>query len=203
MNAFAADPFAPEAFSSVVLDLYTPDYRVSGTVATRFSRVSDILNQLSGSHVKLDQATISEYDDPSGTLAAQQVHVALDEVLLCVAGTTGEARAEMRIPKRAVKAQIAIPPFRLTGTVHIAQGSRPADGLLTASDRFLAMTEVAITCAAHPELGRSAPAVAVQRRRAQVILVADDERPDELLAEVLDERTAQGWLGSREPPSQG
>ena len=34
-------------------------------------------------------------------------------------------------------------------------------------------------------------------------LVADDERPDELLAEVLDERTASDWLVSREPRSEG
>jgi hypothetical protein len=30
-------------------------------------------------------------------------------------------------------------------------------------------------------------------------MVADDERPDELLAEVLDERTASDWLAPREP----
>ena len=34
-------------------------------------------------------------------------------------------------------------------------------------------------------------------------MVADDERPDELLAEVLDERTANDWLVSREPRSEG
>lgn len=203
MNAFAADPFAPESIARVQLDVYTADYRVSGTVSTRFNRVADVLNQVGGSHMALEHATISEYDDPTATLGAQQVYVALDDVLFTVASTEGEARPEMRIPKRAVKSQIAIPPFRLTGSVHIAQGSRPADGLLSSSDRFLAITEVTITCASHPELGRSAPAVAIQRRRAQILLVADDERPDELLAEVLDERTAHDWLAAREPPAEG
>src|SRR5579859_1830013 len=202
MNAFAADPFSVPTLAEVQLDLYTTDYRVSGTVATRFTRVADVLNQAIGSHLMLKHATISEYDDPSATLGAQQVYVALDEVLLTIAATEGEARPEMRIPKRPVKAQIAMPPFRLTGTVHVAQGSRPADGLLSATDRFLAMTEVTIACALHPELGRTATAVAVQRRRAQVLLVADDERPDELLAEILDERTAKNWLASREPPPE-
>ena len=67
----------------------------------------------------------------------------------------------------------------------------------------MAMTEVTVTCARHPELGRTANALAVQRRRAHVLMVADDERPDELLAEVLDERTASNWLVSREPKSEG
>jgi hypothetical protein len=203
MSAFAADPFSGPTMAQVQLDLYTTDYRVSGTVATRFNRVADVLNLAGGSHLMLDHATVSEYDDPTATLGAQQVFVALDEVLFTIAATEGEARPEMRIPKRPVKAQIGIPPFRLTGSVHVAQGSRPADGLLSATDRFLAMTEVTISCAPHPELGRSAPAVAVQRRLAQVLLVADDERPDELLAEILDERTAKDWLARREPPAEG
>ena len=82
-------------------------------------------------------------------------------------------------------------------------GSRPVDGLLDAVDRFLAMTDVTVACARHPELGRTANAIAVQRRRAHVLMVADDERPDELLAEILDERTASNWLVSREPKSEG
>jgi hypothetical protein len=100
----------------------------------------------------------------------------------------------MRIPKRPIRAQIGIPPFRVTGAVHVPQGSRPVDGLLNAGDRFLPMTEVTIACGAHPELGRTAAAVAFQRVRAHLILVTDDERPDQLLADVLDAATAERWL---------
>jgi hypothetical protein len=197
------DPFAPEPLTSVRIDLYTAAYRVSGTVATRFSRVTDILNQVSASHLVVQQATISEYDDPTATLGANQVHVALDEILFGSASTEVVARPEMRIPKRPIKAQLAIPPFRLTGSVHVTPGSRPAEALLNAHDRFLPMTDAQVTCAQHPELGRQADAIAVQRRLAHVLLIADDERPDELLADVLDEATAHEWLATREPPVGG
>ena len=203
MSAFGDDIFEPGSISQVELEVYTSDYRVSGTISTRFGRVTDILNQVSSSHIPLVRATTSEYDDPASTLAAEHVHVSVDEILFCVASTDGEARPDMRIAKRPVRAQMAVPPFRLTGTVHVTVGSRPVDGLLNAADRFMAMTEVTVSCARHPELGRTAKALAVQRRRAHVLLVADDERPDELLAEVLDERTASDWLVSREPRSEG
>jgi hypothetical protein len=203
MNAFAADPFAPESLTPVRLDIYTSAYRVSGSFGTRFRRVAEILNQLTAPHLVLSQATVSEYDDPHATLGAHQVFVALDEIVMCIAATDGEPNPEMQIPKRPIKAQLAIPPFRLTGTVHVPQGSRPVDGLLNVSERFLPVTEVTITCAAHPELGRTAGAVAVRRSLAHVILISDDERPDELLADVLDERTAQTWLSSREPAPEG
>jgi hypothetical protein len=189
------DPFAPSPTLSVSVDIYTAAYRVSGQVMTRFSRVADIVNQHTSSHLVIEQATVSEYADPSATLGALQVLVTLDEVLFVIAGETeGAARPEMRIPKRAVRAQLALPPFRLTGMVHVPQGSRPIDGLLNVSDRFMAMTEVTVVSGQHPELGRTALAIAMQRRLAHLILVTDDERPDELLAEVLDRDTAERWL---------
>jgi hypothetical protein len=61
------------------------------------------------------------------------------------------------------------------------------------------MTDVTIASGLYPQLGRSATAVAVARSMAQVLLVADDERPDDLLADVLDERTAEAWLRADEP----
>ncbi len=102
-----------------------------------------------------------------------------------------------------MRAQLGLPPFRLTGSVHVPQGSRPVDGLLNASERFLPMTEATVSSGAHPELARAAAALAVQRRLAHLILVQDDERPDELLADILDERTAESWLKPREPGAAG
>ncbi len=203
MSAFGSDLFEPASITQVALALYTTDYRVSGTVSTRFSRVADILNQVTLTHIPLVHATISEYDNPTGTLAAEHVHVPVAEVLFCVASTDGGARPEMRVAKRPIKAQIAVPPFRLTGNVHVTHGSRPVDGLLNAADQFVAMTDATVACARYPGLGREASALAIQRRRAHILLVADDERPDELLAEVLDEHTASDWLVSREPRSEG
>jgi hypothetical protein len=202
--SFAADPFAPSPIQPVEIDVYTAAYRVSGKTASRFGRVADIVNQASSTHLLVEGVTISEYADPAATVSAKQVLVNLDEALLVIAAEHGEptSRSDMRIPKRPVRAQIGIPPFRITGAVHVPEGSRPSDGVLNASDRFLPMTEVTIACGAHPELARTAAAVAFRRAHAHLILVSDDDRPDELLADVLDSATAERWLqGKREPES--
>jgi hypothetical protein len=200
MDPSAPDPFAPSPVKAVAVDVYTDAYRVSGQTTTRFARVADIVNQVTSTHLIVEQATVSEYADPTGTMSAPRALVTLDEILFVVANTEaeGSARPEMRIPKRPVRAQVALPPFRLTGVVHVPPGSRPVDGLLNASDRFLPMTQVTVACGAYPELGRTAKAAAMQRSRAHLILVMDDERPDELLADVLDQQTAERWLKPRE-----
>jgi hypothetical protein len=181
--------------SNVAVDLLTDAYRVSGNVRTRFGRVTDILNQQSSTHVTITQATISEHADPTATVSAPSALVAVSSILLMVApALTGAASTEMRIVRRPVRVEFAIPPVRVTGTIHVPPGSRPTDGLLNIPDRFVAVTEATISSGAHPELARTADAVAVCRDLAQVILVAEDEQPEELLADVLDERTAALWL---------
>ncbi|MDH4334555.1 MAG: hypothetical protein OEW24_04750 [Chloroflexota bacterium] len=204
MNAFATDPFTVSATHSVAVDIYTSAYRISGKTVTRFARVADIVNQIASTHLVIDEATVSEYADASATLGAQQVLVTVDEILfLMAADTESAARPEMRIQKRAVRAQLGLPPFRLTGSVHVPQGSRPADGLLNVVERFMPMTEVTISSSVYPELGRTTAAVALQRQLAHVLLVTDDERPDQLLADVLDAATAERWLKPRESDEAG
>ena len=97
MSAFEGDLFEPSSFSQVELDAYTTDYRVSGTISTRFGRVADILNQVSATHLALVHASISEYDDPANTTSAEHVHVPIEEILFCVAATDGGARPDMRV----------------------------------------------------------------------------------------------------------
>jgi hypothetical protein len=171
---------------AVAVDVYTDAYRISGIVETRFSRVTEILNQLSGAHITVVDATVSEHADPTATAMAPRVLVSVDAILLMVAGDLGGSSAEMRIPKRPVLTQLSMPPFRITGRVHVSTGSESTDGIVMGTDRFIAMTDATIASGVHPDLGRTAGVLAVRRDRAHVILVADDERPDELLADVLD-----------------
>jgi hypothetical protein len=197
MNPFGMDSFS--SFPEVNVDIYTAAYRISGTVRTRFSRVADILNQQSGSHVTVEHATVSEYADDMSTVGAPSALVAIDEILVMIAPDLGGASGgDMRIQKRAVRAQLSIPPLRLTGAIHVPAGSRPVDGLLNVPDRFMPMTDATLASGAYPELERSVAALALRRDRAHVLLVADDEHPDELLADVLDETTAAAWLRTDE-----
>jgi hypothetical protein len=196
MSAFGIDGYA--SLAEVEVDVYTDTYRISGIIRTPFGRVAEILNQLPADHVQVERATVSEHGVDATPIGAPSALVSLDEILVLAAPQLeGGGRGDMRIEKRPVRALLAIPPFSLTGMVHIPIGSRPVDGLLLAHDRFLTMTEVTMSSARHPQLERSASAVALRRDRAHVLLVVDDERPDQLLSDVLDEQTAERWLHPR------
>ena len=189
------DAFAPVELGQVQVEVYTTNYRVSGMTKTRHSRVADIVNQLPTALLILHDATVTEYAAPKAPMTAPQVLVPAERIVLMVADETqAEARSEMRIPKRPVRTELLAPPFRVVGSVHVPQGSRPIDGLLNAADRFLAMTDVSISSSQFPALDGSFGVIAIQISMAHLIVAADDERPDELLADVLDESTAHGWI---------
>ena len=186
---------APPAVS---VEVTTNAYRVVGTIHTPFHRVAEILNQLPSGHLTFDGATIVEHAG-GGSVTAASAIVAADEVLIMVAsGLVDGARDDMHIQKRPIRVQVAIPPLRLVGTVHVTMGSRSIDSLLNVPDRFLPMTDVMVTSSAYPHLDATVPVLAFRRDRAQVLIVADDDDPDELLADVLDEGTARSWLGPGE-----
>jgi hypothetical protein len=176
MSAHAAGPLRDAPAPNVRLDIYTSDYRVSGMTASRFSRVADIVNALTDGYLAIARATFTEHGDPTLSHASSEVLVALDEILFVIAPEVdGAARPEMRIVKEAFRVELALPPFRIEGSMHVFQQTRPIDGLMNTAERFVTITEAEITSAIHPGLERSASAVAVQRARAQLVAVSEDE----------------------------
>lgn len=171
MSAFGLGGYATVA--EIEVELYTDAYRVAGTIHTPFRRVAELLNQLPGAHLAVENATIVEHGGGEPQRARTAL-VTVDEVLVLVAaGLVGESSAEMRIQKHPAHASLSIPPLRVEGTIHVPVGSDPADGLLNVPDRFMPMTDARITSGAHPALDRSVPILALRRDRAHVIVVGE------------------------------
>ena len=180
--------FGLEGFSAVRpirVVLLTAGHRIDGTVHTRFSRVAEILNQLSSTHLPVEDAAVREHGYETMYRASATI-VAVDQILIMLAPDLADAPSgDMRVPKQPVQARIGLPPVWLAGTLYVPVGSTPSDGLLNLADRFVPMTNVAITSAAHPSLDQDGPVAAVRRDRAQVIQFEANEasEPDERAAE--------------------
>lgn len=175
--SFGIEGFA--AVRPVRVELITAAYAVSGTIQTRFTRVADILNQLTATHVPVGGATIVEHGFEDAVATAEAI-VSVDEILVMLAPDLASAPAgEMRVQKEPVRAELAIFPLSVSGMVYVPVGSRPMDGLLNVPDRFVPMTDVTIASAREPSLERSAAVVAVRRDRAHVIRFPEDASADE------------------------
>jgi hypothetical protein len=169
-----ADSLGPPV-SRVEVELYTVGFRISGHMSTRFRRVGDILNLSSSTHLVVDEATIDEYANPGASRRGESVMVSLDAVLFGISSGIDDRPDEaLIVEKRPVKIQLALYPFWLTGTVHVPAGSHATD-VLNVADRFLPLTDVEVTSAAHPSVNGTSPILAVQRNLAQILVVTDTE----------------------------
>lgn len=151
------------------LTVYTDAYVVRGSIATRQRRVTDILNLAEEGFIVLEDALLEEFGHRSRGLSAPFAQVNLGAVLFAVADTLVEPVPELRTPKVTQSALISIPPFTVTGQVHLLaeRDLRVALGELTG--RFVPVTEAAFWSDSAGEPRTTATMVAVNHARAQIL----------------------------------
>ncbi len=108
--------------SRVELTLYTDSLITRGWVRTRQHRVTDILNLAEQPFLILEDVTVEEMGDRGQPIRADVAQINLASVLFAVADAPVEPSPELRTPKRAAEAIVSVPPFRITGTIHLMQG---------------------------------------------------------------------------------
>ena len=106
----------------VELRLYTDALITHGKVRTRQHRVTDILNLADTPFLILEDVTVEEYGDRGTPIRADFAQINLDSVLFAVANEPVEPSMELRTPKHPAPAIVSVPPFRITGTIHLMAG---------------------------------------------------------------------------------
>ncbi len=154
----------------VELTLYTDALITRGWVRTRQHRVTDILNMAEEPFLILEDVTVEELGDRGQPIRADVAQINLASVLFAVADVEAETSAELRTPKTPAEAVVSVPPFRITGTIHLLPGEpslREALGEL--SGRFIPVTDATFWSDRLGEGRRSALLVAVNHQRTQIM----------------------------------
>jgi hypothetical protein len=181
----------------VQLTLYTDALVIRGTIRTRQARITDILNGADDDFLVLADTVIDEYGARSTAMKTEFAQVNLASVLFAVADTTIEARPDLRTPKVPEQAMISIPPFRITGRIHLMPERDLREALSELTGKFLPVTDATYWSDTVGEARTSAPMVAVNHGRAQIL--APHREADPWAG--LDRGGASG--GSGEPPEGG
>ena len=161
----------------VPLTLYTDAFVIRGTIRTRQRRITDILNQADEPFLVVSNATIDEYGAHSIASRTDYAQVNLGAVLFAVADETIEARADLRTPKVPEMAMISIPPFKIVGRIHLLPERELHEALAELTGTFIPVTEATYWSEAAGEARSSAPMVAFNHNRAQILAPHQDVDP--------------------------
>jgi hypothetical protein len=153
----------------VALTLYTDAYIVRGSFATRQRRLSDILNQAEEGFLVLTEAEFERFGEPGVTRRAPFAQVNLAAVLFAVADAAIDPVPELRTPKVPETALISIPPFEVTGRIHLLPERDLRHALEELVGRFIPITDATFWSDVAKEPPRTAPMIAVNHGRAQIL----------------------------------
>jgi hypothetical protein len=153
----------------VPLTLYTDAFVIKGTIRSRQGRITDILNQADEGFLVLADAVIDEYGSRGTPVRTEYAQVNLGAVLFAVADAPVEARPDLRTPKISEQALISIPPFRVIGRVHLLPERDLRDALTELTGRFIPITDATYWSDSIGEARTTAPMVAINHARAQIL----------------------------------
>lgn len=155
--------------SRVELTLYTDALIARGWVRTRQHRVTDILNHAEDPFLILEDVTVEELGDRGAPIRADVAQINLESVLFAVADVPIEPSPELRTPKKPTEAIVSVPPFRITGTIHLLPGEPTLrEAMHELTGRFLPVTDATYWSDRLGEARKTALLVAVNHQRTQI-----------------------------------
>ena len=154
----------------VELTLYTDALITRGKVRTRQHRITDILNLAEAPFLILEDVTVEEYGERGQPIRADIAQINLDSVLFAVADERVEPSPELRTPKQPAEAIVSVPPFRITGTIHLMAGQATLrEALSELEGRFIPVTDATFWSDHLGEGRQTAVMVAVNHKRTQIL----------------------------------
>jgi hypothetical protein len=153
----------------VDLTLYTDAFVVRGKIRTRQRRLSDILNLADDPFLVISDATTDEYGSHGIAARTDYAQVNLGAVLFAVAEGPIEPRPDLRTPKVPEMALISIPPFKITGRIHLMPERDLREALSELTGAFIPVTDATYWSDTVGEARATAPMLAVNHNRAQIL----------------------------------
>ena len=154
---------------AAAITLVTDAFVVRGELLTRHRRITDMLNSAEQDFLVLTDATFDEFGATGQTIHADFAQVNLGAVLFGVADEPVEATPELRVPKVAEQALISVPPFTVTGHIHVMPERGLHEALQDLVGRFIPVTEATFWSDRVGEARKTALVVAVNHHRAQFL----------------------------------
>jgi hypothetical protein len=142
---------------------------IRGSLSTRQRRVTDMLNMAEDRFLVLSDVTTDEFGARGESTRAEFAQVNLDSVLFAVVNEPVTAAPELRTPKIPEEALISVPPFKVTGFIHLMPERSLRDALSELTGDFLPVTDATFWSDVLQEARSTAELIAVNHARAQIL----------------------------------
>lgn len=184
---------------SVLMTLYTDAFVVKGRLETRHGRITDALNEATDGFLVLSDVTFDEYRSTATMVRADYAQVNLGSVLFAVSDEPPMSDPDQVTPRVTEVALITIPPFRVTGRIHLQPEQALRDALGQLHGDFVPVTDATYWSDPLGEARTTVALVAVNHARCQILAPHQEIDPWAGLATGPAEAGADAGSGSTAP----
>jgi len=153
----------------VAMTLYTDAFLIRGSLPTRQRRLSDVLNFADEDFLVLSDAVLQGLGPGGARHAAANAQVNLGAVLFAITRESVETLPELRTPKTAQTTLVSIPPFSITGLIHLLPERDTRSALQELHGRFVPVTDATFWSDPLGEARQTVTMLAVNHARAQIL----------------------------------
>ena len=158
------------------VEFLTDTHRIIGYLPTGERRLSDILNLDSEDSVVLDNVRTTPVDDPEvAPIVREFAQINKGTIALGIPHeppTTPEERQKIRpfeyIEKNRHQVLISLPPFAITGYLHLAKQADIRTALRNLTRTFIPISEARAAHIPNPSIKWASEVIIVNRKRAQI-----------------------------------
>jgi hypothetical protein len=156
------------------MTMYTDAHVIRGTLETRQRRLTDVLNLADEAFLVLSDVVLEGIDGRSASHSAPHAQVNLGAVLFAVATEAIPSTPELRTPKVPERTLISLPPYSITGQIHLLPERHVQDALRELRGRFIPVTGATFWSESLGLDRVSVPMVAINHARAQILSPYDE-----------------------------
>ena len=157
------------ATRTLSITMYTDEFTIKGRLETSHRRVTDALNNATEGYIVLADATFDEHRSATSLLSAEFAQVNLASLLFVVSDEEVGADPALVSPRQAEEALISVPPFRVTGRIHVVPERSLRDALGELRGQFIPVTQATYWSDSLGEGRVTAALVAVNHARCQIL----------------------------------
>jgi hypothetical protein len=153
----------------VPLTLYTDAFTIRGRLETRHRRITDALNEAADGFLVLADVTFDEYRSAASPMRAEFAQINLGSVLFVVSDEVIDPDPRLASARVQEIAMISIPPFRITGQIHLVPEQPLRESLGQLRGAFIPITDATHWSDPLGEARTTVALVAVNHARCQVL----------------------------------
>jgi hypothetical protein len=157
------------ALHPVPITLYTDAFMVKGMLETRHRRLTDALNEAANGFLVLSDTRFDAFRSAANLIHADYAQINLSSVLFVVSDDVVPPDPVQASPRVTEEAMISVPPFTITGQIHL-QPERPLrDALTQLRGEFIPVTQAAYWSDSLGEARTTTAMAAVNHSRCQIL----------------------------------